>query len=82
MKASCSMFGQIRKFIPRAGFERIVKEPKTGHRSQSAIKNSVLLRRLNGLNHSRRRRKHFTGSTLPGRLNSCAEQHARVGDIP
>ena len=40
-----------------------------------SIKNSVLLSRLNGLTHSRRRKKHFTGSniTWPSQLLTFSE---------
>ena len=34
MKASCSMFSQILKLIPRVDFERFVKETKAEHRSK------------------------------------------------
>lgn len=34
MKASCSMFSQILKLIPRADFERIVKETGAEYRSK------------------------------------------------
>lgn len=34
MKASCSMFSQILKLIPRIDFERIVKETGTEYRSE------------------------------------------------
>ena len=34
MKASCSMFSQILKLIPRTSFFRLVKETKAEHRSK------------------------------------------------
>ncbi|KXW57431.1 hypothetical protein FEMY_20510 [Ferrovum myxofaciens] len=34
MKASCNMFSQILKLIPRINFERLVKETKSEHRSK------------------------------------------------
>ena len=33
VKASCSMFSQILKLIPRTDFERLVKETKAEHRA-------------------------------------------------
>lgn len=69
MKASCSMFGQILKFIPRAGFERIVKEPKTGHRSQSASTRSM----------RRRLRRQFMPAALSS-MHGWAISHKTPGN--
>ncbi|MHB1620522.1 MAG: DUF4372 domain-containing protein [Sulfuricella sp.] len=74
MKASCSMFSQILKLIPRTDFERLVKETKAEHRSKGLSGWSqfvaILFCQL-GRAHSLRE--------IEGSLKSCEGKLAHLG---
>lgn len=74
MKASCSMFSQILKLIPRTDFERLVKETKAEHRSKGLSSWSQFVAMLFcqlGRAHSLRE--------IEGGLKSCEGKLAHLG---
>ncbi len=74
MKASCSMFSQTPKLIPRTGFERIVKETGAEYRSKGLSSWSQFVAMLFcqlGRTHSLRE--------IEGRLKSCEGKLAHLG---
>lgn len=74
MKASCSMFSQILKLIPRIEFERIVRETGAEYRSKGLSSWSQLVAMLFcqlGRAHSLRE--------IEGGLKSCAGKLAHLG---
>ena len=74
MKASCSMFSQILKLIPRTDFERIVKQTKAEHRSKGLSSWSQFVAMLFcqlGRAHSLRE--------IEGGLKSCEGKLAHLG---
>ena len=74
MRASCSMFSQILKLIPRADFERLVKETKAEHRSKGLSSWSQFVAMLFcqlGRAHSLRE--------IEGGLKSCEGKLAHLG---
>lgn len=74
MKASCSMFSQILKLIPRTDFERIVKETKAEYRSKGLSSWSQFVAMLFcqlGRAHSLRE--------IEGGLKSCEGKLAHLG---
>lgn len=74
MKASCSMFSQILKLIPRTDFERRVKETKAEHRSKGLSSWSQFVAMLFcqlGRAHSLRE--------IEGGLKSCEGKLAHLG---
>lgn len=74
MKASCSMFSQILKLIPRNGFARFVKETKAEHRSKGVSSWSQFVAMLFcqlGRAHSLRE--------IEGGLKSCAGKLSHLG---
>ena len=74
MKASCSMFSQILKLIPRADFARLVKETKAEHRSKGVSSWSQFVAMLFcqlGRAHSLRE--------IEGGLKSCEGKLAHLG---
>ena len=74
MKASCSMFSQILKLIPRIDFERIVKETGAEHRSKGLSSWSQFVAMLFcqlGRAHSLRE--------IEGGLKSCEGKLAHLG---
>ncbi len=74
MKASCSMFSQILKLIPRTDFERFVKETKAEHRSKGLSSWSQFVAMLFcqlGRAHSLRE--------IEGGLKSCEGKLAHLG---
>ena len=74
MKASCSMFSQILKLIPRADFARLVKETKAEHRSKGVSSWSQFVAMLFcqlGRAHSLRE--------IEGGLKSCEGKLSHLG---
>jgi len=74
VKASCSMFSQILKLIPRTDFERLVKETKAEHRSKGLSSWSQFVAMLFcqlGRAHSLRE--------IEGGLKSCEGKLAHLG---
>ena len=74
MKASCSMFSQILKLIPRTDFARLVKETKAEHRSKGVSSWSQFVAMLFcqlGRAHSLRE--------IEGGLKSCEGKLAHLG---
>ncbi len=74
MKASCSMFSQILKLIPRTDFERLVKETKAEHRSKGLSSWSQFVAMLFcqlGRAHSLRE--------IEGGLKSCEGKLSHLG---
>ena len=74
MNASCSMFSQILKLIPRADFARLVKETKSEHRSKGVSSWSQFVAMLFcqlGRAHSLRE--------IEGGLKSCEGKLAHLG---
>lgn len=74
MKASCSMFSQILKLIPRIDFERIVKQTKAEHRAKGLSSWSQFVAMLFcqlGRAHSLRE--------IEGGLKSCEGKLAHLG---
>ena len=74
MSASCSMFSQILKLIPRTDFERIVKQTKAEHRSKGLSSWSQFVAMLFcqlGRAHSLRE--------IEGGLKSCEGKLAHLG---
>ena len=74
MKASCSMFSQILKLIPRTDFERLVKDTKAEHRSKGLSSWSQFVAMLFcqlGRAHSLRE--------IEGGLKSCEGKLAHLG---
>lgn len=74
MKASCSMFSQILKLIPRTDFERIVKQTKAEHRSKGLSSWSQFV----GMLFCQLGRAHSLRE-IEGGLKSCEGKLAHLG---
>ena len=74
MKASCSMFSQILKLIPRSGFERIVKETGAEYRSKGLTSWSQFV----GMLFCQLGRAHSLRE-IEGGLKSCEGKLAHLG---
>ena len=78
MKASCSMFSQLLKLIPRTDFERIVRQTGAGYRSKGLSSWSQFVAMLFcqlGRAHSLRE--------IEGGLKSCEGKLAHLGiEVP
>lgn len=74
MKASCSMFSQILKLIPRTDFARLVKETKAEHRSKGLSSWSQFV----GMVFCQLGRAHSLRE-IEGGLKSCEGKLAHLG---
>ncbi len=74
MKASCSMFSQILKLIPRSDFERLVKQTKAEHRSKGLSSWSQFV----GMLFCQLGRAHSLRE-IEGGLKSCEGKLAHLG---
>ena len=74
MKASCSMFSQILKRIPRTNFERLVKETKAEHSGKGLSSWSQFVAIL----FCQLGRAHFLRE-IEGGLKSCEGELAHLG---
>lgn len=74
MNASCSMFSQILKLIPRTDFERIVKQTKAEHRSKGLSSWSQFV----GMLFCQLGRAHSLRE-IEGGLKSCEGKLAHLG---
>ena len=74
MKASCSMFSQILKLIPRTDFERIVKETRAEYRSKGLSSWSQFV----GMMFCQLGRAHSLRE-IEGGLKSCEGKLAHLG---
>ena len=74
MKASCSMFSQILKLIPRTSFSRLVKETKAEHRSKGLSSWSQFV----GMVFCQLGRAHSLRE-IEGGLKSCEGKLAHLG---